>query len=94
MGNPGRVIDVVLTADGARIAMLRVCREVRRRNGYIAVSWSLDGQRTGRGETANVTAVSDTACSGESDLTSLTQMVSSCQAINSESFCGVLPLCL
>jgi hypothetical protein len=35
---PVYVIDVVLTADGARNGKLRVCRKVRRRNGYIAVA--------------------------------------------------------
>jgi hypothetical protein len=36
---PGHVTHVVvLTADGARNGKLRVCREVRRRNCYIAAA--------------------------------------------------------
>lgn len=60
-------------------------QESKEKKWLYSSSQRLDGQKAGKCDSVNVAAVRDTVCAGQSFLTSLTQMVSSCQAINSES---------
>ena len=61
--------------------------ESKEKKWLYSSSKRFDGQKAGRSEAVNIAAAGGTVCAGEREkvLTSLTQMVSICQAINYES---------